>query len=142
MNWRDFFTTNRWQKLFSLVLATMIWFAVSSGVQLAPLMEDLGHDARQFEGLPITVLTQASDLGRYRVEPDRVTLVLRGDRVMLDAVEPVQLEVYVNLAEPGSRLATRPLHVYVPAGTELVSIHPREVLVERLPEPPPAAGHR
>jgi YbbR domain-containing protein len=134
MNWRDFFVTNRWQKLFSLVLATLIWLTVRSGIELAPLIEDLGHDARQFERLPITVLTSATDLGHYRVEPERVTVVLRGDRLLLEQVQAAQLEVYVNLVEATGKLGTRPVHVYAPSGTEVVTVQPREVLVERLPD--------
>ena len=129
---RDLFTHNRWQKAVSLLLASLIWFAVRSGIGLNLRVDDLGHDGRRFEGLPITVLTTAADLGRYRVTPDRVTLVVRGDPVRLKALGPAELEVYVNLVEPGPDHSTRPIHVHVPVGTEVVTVLPGEVQIERL----------
>ena len=126
------FTYNRWQKIFSLLLASLIWFAVRTGIGLNLRVDDVGRDGRRFAGLPITVLTTASDLGRYQVVPATVTLVLRGDPEVLKDLAPADIEVYVNLVEPGPGRSTRPIHFHAPAGTEVVTINPVEVQIERI----------
>ncbi len=128
---RDFFVINRWQKLFALILAVLIWLAVRTGISLNPA-GDVGHEIRQFERLPLTVLTTSTDLGRYRLEPEHVTIILRGDPTVLQKVRPAEIEAFVNLAE-NTPMGTRLIHVYPPEGTAVVSVRPQEVLVERLP---------
>jgi len=134
MAWREFFVTNRWQKLAALVLAVLIWLTVRPGSQLAPIIRDLGQEARTFESLPVRVLTRASDLGRYRIEPRTVTVVLRGNPSVIGLVEPVHLNVYVSLTDDGMLIGTRQINVVAPTGTEVVSVLPREALVERQEE--------
>ena len=126
------FTYNRWQKIFSLLLASLIWFAVRTGIGLNLRVDDVDRDDRRFVGLPITVLTTASDLGRYQVVPATTTLVLRGDPVVLKDLAPTDIEVYVNLVEPGPGRSTRPIHFHAPPGTEVVTINPVEVQIHRL----------
>ncbi len=128
---RDFFVINRWQKLFALVLAVLIWLAVRTGVSLNPVAE-VGHGTRVFDRLPLTVLTTSTDLGRYRLEPEHVTIILRGDPAVLQGIRPGEIEAFVNLSE-NTPMGTRLIHVYPPEGTALVSVRPEEVLVERLP---------
>ena len=130
--WRELLTHNRWQKVFSLLLASLIWLAVRPGSGLSLRVEDPGLVERPFTDLPITVLTPAADLGRYRVAPDKITLVLRGDPAVIDRLKPAELEVYVNLVEPGPDRFTRIIHVHAPAGTEVVTVSPAEVQIERL----------
>lgn len=127
---RDFFVTNRWQKLFALVLAILIWFAVHSGVTLAPEAV-AGHSHQEYAEVPLLVLTPAADLGRYRLQPESVRVLLRGDPSVLKVVNSRAIEAFVSLAED-SPMGTRPIHVYPPAGTALISVEPDEVLVERL----------
>jgi hypothetical protein len=129
----ELFTRNPGQKIFSLVLASLIWFAVHAGLTLGSHGPEIGNDTRLFEGRPITVLTPAADLGRYEVRPEKVSFLLRGDAVTLAKIRPQDLEVYVNLIETSSARMTRPIHIYAPAGTEVVAVNPAEVLVERLP---------
>lgn len=127
---REFFVTNRWQKLFALFLAILIWLAVHSGVTLGPKTPP-GHGHQEFAEVPLLVLTPAADLGRYRLQPEHVRVLLRGDPSVLKGVSSGAIEAFVSLAE-GSPMGTRPIHVYPPAGTELISVMPDEVLVERL----------
>ncbi|HTH49097.1 MAG TPA: CdaR family protein [Candidatus Limnocylindria bacterium] len=135
---KHLFTHNRWQKIFSLLLASLIWFAVHSGLGLSVSGTDMGRDTRSWDHLPITVLTPAADLGHYNVNPAQVSVVLRGDGGVLDKIRPQDLEVYVNLVEASESRMTRPIHIYAPADTQVLSISPAEVQIERLPPPIPA----
>lgn len=89
MSLREFVTYNRWQKVFSLLFAILIWFNVRQSV------ENNGGDpvvpeaySRTFEHLPIRVLTLASDLEQVRVTPGEVTVVLRGRPELLNRLRP------------------------------------------------------
>lgn len=137
---REFFVTNRWQKLFALFLAILIWLAVHSGVTLAP-EDPPGHGHQEFVDVPLLVLTPAADLGRYRLQPESVRVLLRGDPSILKVVNARTIEAFVSLAED-SPMGTRPIHVYPPAGTALISVEPAEVLVERLAGTNSSPSHR
>jgi len=136
MSVRLFFRENRWQKLFSAGLAVMIWFTVRSTEGLRVSSVEAGR-TRIFERISITVLTSAADLGRYRVSPEFVRVELRGDPDVLEHLPPSELEAYVNLVELKATPQTVLLHVNPPPGTDLVSVSPARVLVDRLPEGSP-----
>jgi len=131
-----FFRENRWQKLFSAGLAVLIWFTVRSTEGLRMSNLDAGR-TRTFERISITVLTSAADLGRYRVFPEFVRVELRGDPKVLEQLPPSELEAYVNLVDLKATPQTVLLHVNPPPGTDLVSVAPFRVLVDRLPEGSP-----
>lgn len=133
MIWRTFFRENRWQKLFSIGLALLIWFTVRSTEGLGLTQPAVGQ-RRTFEDVPITVLTSAADLGRYRVEPETVQVQLRGDREVLEHLTLSEVEAYVNLIDLRTTPQTISLHVNSPPGTALVAVNPIKVLVERLTE--------
>jgi YbbR domain-containing protein len=137
MSWNALFRENRGQKLFALGLAVLIWFTVRSTEGLR-LVEDESHATRRFESVSITVLTSASDLGRYQVSPESVMVELRGNPAVLNQLAPRELEVYVNLIDLGTTPQDFPLHVNPPPGTDLVAVRPLKVLVDRLPEVNPA----
>jgi YbbR domain-containing protein len=134
MSFREFTTYNRWQKIFSLFFAILIWATVRQGVERgggAPVVPDAY--SRTFEHLPIRVLTLASELNQYRVTPAEVTVVLRGRPDLLNRLRPQDVEVYVNLTEAaGANSHHRTVHVNAP-GTQLGSVSPEEVLIERSP---------
>lgn len=127
---REFFVTNRWQKLFALVLAILIWLAVQSGVTLAPEAA-AGHGHHTFSDVPLMVLAPAAGLGQYRLQPESVRIMLRGNSSVLKAVNSRTIEAFVSLAEDPP-MGPRPIHVYPPAGTALISVEPEMVRVERL----------
>ena len=131
MSFREFTTYNRWQKIFSLIFAVLIWATVRQGVEKdggAPVVPE-GY-SRTFENLPIRVLTLASELSQFRVNPSHVTVVLRGRPDVLNRLRAQDVEVYVNLAE----VSPADVHVNAP-GAQLGSVSPQEVLIERVQIP-------
>ena len=131
MSWRAFIRENRWQKLFSVGLAVLIWFTVRSteGLRVGGL--DASH-TRVFDRVSITVLTSAADLGRYRVTPESVRVELRGDPDVLEHLSAAELEAYVNLVDLRATPQSVSLHVNPPNGTDLVTVLPSKVQVDRL----------
>lgn len=137
MSWRHFLTHNRWQKFFALLLATLIWLTVRQGVD-----RNAGPAYRTFTGVPIRVLTLASDLDQFRVAPAEVTVILRGKPDTLAQHSNRSVEAYVNLADAPAGTG-RQASVHVNAeGAEVVSVSPRDVSIERISTPAPDPRRR
>ncbi|MBN8246705.1 MAG: hypothetical protein J0L84_04600 [Verrucomicrobia bacterium] len=135
MSWGTLFRENRWQKLFSIGMAVMIWLTVPStqGLRIA---RDSNSEIRVFPAVPITVLAKASSLGRYQVNPASVRVELRGDSGVLEQLAASELEAYVNLVDLRATPQLAFIHVNPPPGTHLISVDPIKVLVDRLPNDP------
>lgn len=133
MSWRDYILEHRWQKLFALGLAILIWFTVRSTEGLR-IVDDASDGIRHFDNVPIVVLTSASDLGRYEVNPARVRVELGGAPERLRDLNPAMIEAYVNLVDLGNTPQAVNIHVNPPAGTTVTLVDPGKVLVDRLSE--------
>jgi len=132
MSWGTLFRENRWQKLFSIGMAVLIWLTVPS-TQGFRISRAGDSELRVFPAVPITVLAKASSLGRYQVTPSTVRVELRGDPEVLDRILPSELEAYVNLVDLRATPQLIFLHVNPPPGSQLISVDPIKVLVDRIP---------
>jgi YbbR domain-containing protein len=133
MSWRNLFYEHRWQKLFALGLAVLIWLTVRS-TQGLKIIEDTADEARTFRDVPIVVLTSAADLGRYEVNPAMVQVELRGLPNAMVNVSPALIEAYVNLVDLGRTPQTVPVHINPPPGTSVSLVSPVRIVVNRLSE--------
>lgn len=133
MSFRDYLLEHRWQKLFALGLAVLIWFTVRSTEGLR-IVDDASDGIRHFDNVPIVVLTSAADLGRYEVRPSRVQIELGGAPERLRDLTPSMIEAYVNLVDLGRTPQTLNIHVNPPSGTVVTLVNPDKVLVDRLSE--------
>jgi len=82
--------------------------------------------------VPIVVLTRATDVWRYEVRPERVSVTLRGPSGLLGAVTAMRMEAYVNLVEQDQASGEVEIHVNAPVGTRVIEVDPPRVLVERI----------
>ena len=131
---REFLRRNPWQKLFSLLLATLVWATVRQYASRGGLQVP-GPDAptRLFANLPVRILTLATSLNTYQVDPGQITVVVRGRASTLSRLRAEDIEVYVNLTDLSeTEPVRRPVHVNV-AGVQVVLIAPEEVLIEPVP---------
>ena len=135
MRWREFIHYNFWWKVAAVVLATLIWLTVRFGENGPGGGIFSGVEARHVFDVPVRVLTIASDASRFRVEPDKVEVLLRGDMAALQRIQPSDLEAYVNLAdvEDAAALQMR-IHVYAPAGLRVEWVRPAKAHIEKIPE--------
>ena len=64
---------------------------------------------------------------------------LRGDLGVLQSLREEKIEVFVNLTDinKATKGLRKRIQVHPPEGTRLMSVDPEEVMVERLPAPPP-----
>jgi hypothetical protein len=129
MAWRAFIRTNFWQKLWAMVLATLIWLTVHSGDPSLKGSEEL----RTLAAVPVNVI--GSDPGSVQLTPPMVDVKVRGVRARIRELQPGDLLAVVSSAGPGSRV-----RVFAPDGVRVDSVSPSVVLVEKLTSAPPPAG--
>ena len=118
-------SNNFWLKLFSLVLATLIWFVISSNFPSAETRLHIGPfrptGARDFRR-PVVVMMPAKNVQSFQVEPSEVTVKVLGDQPVLDKLREEDIEVYVNL-----------MSVQNPQGSFRVEVGaPREVTIQQV----------
>jgi len=118
-------SNNYWLKLFSLVLATLIWFVISSNfrsaetpLKLTPIRPGGARDFRR----PVVVMMPARNVQPFQVEPSEVTVKVLGEQSILNKLREDDIEVYVNL-----------MNVQDPHGSFRVDVgHPREVTIQQV----------
>jgi YbbR domain-containing protein len=100
MSLRSLIQHNFWLKLFSLVLACLIWFAVDSDTQSARNVETeifKSIEELRFANVPVSVLTSPDDRRAFAVKPGKVEVVVTGKREDLIALSADDLRVFVDL---------------------------------------------
>lgn len=131
MSARDAILQNFWLKLFSLVLATMIWFAIFGAQNnLRPSQPALGSVTRKIEQVPITVMKSAADLRAFRVEPSQIEVTVRGPIAEVQALTARQLEVFINLTDVHDTAGlTKKILVHTPPGIAVVAVSHTEASI-------------
>lgn len=131
MSARDAILQNFWLKLFSLVLATMIWFAIFGAQNnLRVDRPVLGTVTRKLEQVPITVMKSAADLRAFKVEPSAVEITVSGPLAKVQALTPQQVEVFINLTDMSDTVGpTKKILVHLPADIALLGVVPTEARI-------------
>jgi YbbR domain-containing protein len=130
---RQVFVDDFWLKLFSFLLAVLIWLTASLAIQkegspLTPL--SLAPEERTFSNLPVLVIASAQDVRNFKVAPSTVEVTVRGDAKLVRGLAGNDLRARVDLTgiETARELKAR-IEVSVPAGVSLVRVDPSEVQV-------------
>lgn len=115
---------NFWLKLFSLVLATMIWFAIYGAQNnLRTGQTALGTVTQKIENVPITVMQSAADYRAFRVEPSHIDVTVRGPIAEVQALTARQCEVFINLTDAQDAAGlTKKILVHTPPGIAVVKV--------------------
>ncbi|MFM8469668.1 MAG: CdaR family protein [Limisphaerales bacterium] len=131
MSARDAILQNFWLKLFSLVLATMIWFAIAGAQSNSrPGQPGLGAVTRKIKSVSITVMQSANDFRAFRVEPNAIDVTVRGPIAEVQALTARQLEVFINLTDVHDTTGlNKKILVHSPAGIAVVQVSHTEARV-------------
>ena len=136
MSLRTFIQHNFWLKLFSFVLATLIWFAIHYGIKgdfRLPQNPTTTLPTREFARLPVRLLARSGDTNLFKVEPDRVFIKVAGEAAVLRDLNPQNIAVYVDLANVRSiRETNQQVRLDVPDGVTVITVAPRAVNVEQI----------
>jgi YbbR domain-containing protein len=138
---RNIFFRDFWLKLFSLVLATLIWlivylFAIKQDVAPSAALRNTNLKEHSLENVPVLVVSSAADVRDFRVNPANVTVKVRGDRRDIETLQPSDIHALVDLTgiESASNL-TKKISVTVPANITFISAEPDSVEVIIPPKP-------
>src|SRR5688572_29503243 len=89
-----------WLKLFSLVLAVLIWLTVSLAIRKeeSPLSSLSRNNAqRTFSRLPIVVLSSAESVRNFEFNPKEVEVTVEGEPKILQNVHSKDIRAIVDL---------------------------------------------
>ena len=119
-----------WLKLFSLVLAVLIWFTVSLAIQkeTSPVATLIRNTAqRTFLRLPVVVLSSAEGGRQIDVNPKEVEVTIEGEPRILQNVQSKDIRAIVDLTGIKAAELRKRIEVSTPAGVTHVRVAPQEV---------------
>jgi YbbR domain-containing protein len=131
---KDLILKDIWLKLFSLALATLIWFTVNIAIQnqVSPVaaLPLIKPDRRTFSNLPVVVMSSAQDARSATVNPKEVDVTVEGDAKVLKSLYNRDIRVLVDLTgiEAAHDMRKR-VEVSTPSGVTHVTVDPPEVQV-------------
>jgi YbbR domain-containing protein len=130
---RELILNNFWLKLFSLVLAVMIWLAIRGNIrtELAGGQNPFRLPANDQFARPIMLMTAANDHQAYVVDPLSVNVKVTGDSDALKKLNPNDIQVYVRLTDVMVVHGAFPVEVKpLPPNVSLQTVWPSHVHVE------------
>jgi YbbR domain-containing protein len=115
-----------WLKLFSLLLAVLLWLTVSFASR-----KDVGIDQRTLSKvLPVSILASAEDVHNFRVSPTEVVITVQGNPKTLQNLQTNDIRAVVDLTGLGAaRDLRKRIEVSVPNGITPLRVVPEEVQV-------------
>jgi YbbR domain-containing protein len=115
-----------WLKLFSLVLAVLLWLTVTFASR-----KDAEVDQRVLSKMvPVAVLAAAEDVHGFKVSPGMVAVTLLGNPKTLQNLQTNEIRAIVDLTGVGAaRDLRKRVEVSVPAGITHLRVMPEEVQV-------------
>jgi YbbR domain-containing protein len=129
---QDIITKDVGWKIFSLVLATVIWFTVRptgrEGTKPGnPLVASV---PRSFTNLPVVIMSSAADVRAYRVNPEMVNVTVSGSSDVVAALTDRDIRVTEDLTEiESARVLQARVAVAVPPGVTFIRANPGQVSV-------------
>ena len=89
---QNIFFRDFWLKLFSLMLAVLIWltvwlFAIRKDVSPATALSNAQLEDRTFYNIPVLVMSAAADVRDFKVSPSEVTIKVRGEAKKMRELE-------------------------------------------------------
>ncbi len=129
---RRLFFNDMGLKLFSVLLAFLLWFTVSFAIRnrIPPAAPGVILAERTFTELPVVVMSSASDVRSFRVEPQQVEVVVQGDSAILNNLRDEDIKVRVDLTGiESAQSLTKRIEVATPIGVTPTQIRPENVRV-------------
>lgn len=128
---RDFIQKNFWLKVFSLVLAALIWFVLQANLQTGvkyPENPFRPTKVREFN-CPVTLLMSPTDRTLYKIEPPEVVVKVQGEGNVLAELDPEDVQAYVNISIVKNPQGGFKVETILPREVSLRSILPPHVFV-------------
>lgn len=127
---RDLFIQDWKWKLFTLLLAVLIWLTIHHNIQ----RESRTASAVAFEStltygnLPVLVVSTAADVHGFHITPATVNVKVAGSAENIGKLQASQIRAVVDLTDiESAKELTRQVDVSTPAGITLISVEPLKV---------------
>ena len=119
MTLRSIILKDFWLKLFSVVLAALIWLTVSFAIRKENSQEFVplaAGPSRTFD-LPVLVVSAAADVREFRVSPDHVQVTVQAEPAILEVLQEKDIRVLVDLTDiESARNLRKRVEVSTPPG--------------------------
>ena len=121
---RDFILHNFWLKLFSLLLATLIWLTLKSG------QHDEDRRILEAERLGVArqltrpVVIKGGPVGSFRTSPAEVNLTVNVDATLLERLKELPIEAFVEAADANDMQGLLPVQIKAPTGITPIRVFP------------------
>lgn len=134
---RDLFIKDWGWKLFSLLLAVIIWFTVHRILQGTVIESGAaGANLVTYGNLPVDVISTRADVREYRPLQSTVTVTVSGPAEAIGKLQANQIHAIISLSDLDSVNDTKQrVEVSVPAGITVISVKPESIGV--IAPPPP-----
>ena len=129
---RNLLLQDFWLKLFSLALAVLIWltvsFAIRKEVSPATVLASSHTEERTYYNIPVKVVSTASDVRSFKVNPTEVQVSVRGESRLLEGLQTDDIRAIVDLTGiESARALSKRIDVTTPAGITFLQVVPNEV---------------
>jgi len=134
---RNLFIQDWGWKLFSLLLAVIIWFTVHGILQESTQAPAAGDTSRVTYGsVAVEIVSSQADVREYRPLQPTVSVTVSGDPEIIGTLQANQIHGLIHLDDLANvNTAKQRVEISVPAGITVVSIKPESIGVIA---PPPA----
>lgn len=126
---------NFWLKIFSLVLATIIWVTIHIGIKrdISLTNPDPTQASRKLMTLPISIITQPGDARVFKINPTKTQATVMGGEAFIRRMSDKDIRIYVDLTDTKSRgILTNELHSDAPKEITVTDLNPTFVEVEQI----------
>jgi YbbR domain-containing protein len=121
---RSLFLDHLWLKVFSLILAALIWLTIH-----ANLDRDTREVVRRFDQVPVALLSDSTERRTFVLDPPQVNVTVKGPKAVIDGLGDIH--AYVELASHAGNTGNYTVEVLAPAGVTVVLVSPRTVFVRQ-----------
>jgi len=126
---RDWLTKDLWWKIFSVILAVIIWLTVHK-IYEEPGMSaaSAGGDTVTYGNLPVLLVSTGADVSDYRLAQSTVSVTVSGSPDAIAVLQANQIRATVDLSGIQTNKDLKwPVDVSVPPRVTLVSVDPPRV---------------
>jgi len=136
MNWRSLFIHNLGWKLFSLLIAVIVWntYHLTGGSFFGRYLAGDTKSAN-YVGFRPRVLLRQGDARQFRLRPEQIEIAVSGPPAAIDRLEVKDILAFVD-AQDYKNGDTNPVPVQVRIGPQFIvtRIAPERVQMERIDE--------
>lgn len=119
-----------WLKLFSLVLAVLIWLTVSFASH-----RELGTEQRVFSHLPVQLVAAGEDVHNFSTNPRYVDITVQGDPTIMQNLQSEDVRALVDLSGVATaRELRKRVDVALPPRVTCIRVWPEDVQIIFPPE--------